>query len=95
MKIMCEWIPIKTRPATEEEKVHYKGHLCVLLDDEFEILDCPLPEDGQEVLVTYGGYVYLDVFCRDYDGCYFEDCPMEDVTAWMPLPEPFKKEVEE
>ena len=79
-----EWIPIKTRELTEEEKEEYPD--CTF------IYDCKLPEDGEEVLVTtWCGDVSMDTFCRD-DGCYFEyGCDEGDVIAWMPKPEPYKK----
>jgi hypothetical protein len=84
------WIPIKTRPMTEEEKEEY----------EYEypyIYDCPLPDDGQDVFITTcRGNVTVDTFCRDYEGCYFETyCDDGDVVAWMPLLEPYKAESEE
>lgn len=90
-----EWIPIKTRALTEEEKKEY---------EESEIgefisymYDCPLPNDGEEVLVTNCvGSVVLDTFCRDYEGCYFEcNCDEGDVLAWQPLPKPYKAESED
>lgn len=81
------WIPIKTRPMTEEERGGYK---IVGVD---WIYDCPLPESGQDVLVStkYGYGVDITTFYDD-DGCYFECYEDEgDVLAWMPLPEPYKK----
>lgn len=77
-----KWIPMTTRPMTEEEREHYREWSDV---DEAMIFDCELPEDGQEVLVSYGGYVCVDTFCKD-DGCYFEGVDIDDVDAWMPLP---------
>ena len=79
-----EWIPIKTRELTEEEKKEYPD--CTFM------YDCPLPDDGEEVLVTtWCGNVALDTFCRD-DGCYFEyGCDEGDVIAWQRLPEPYKE----
>lgn len=80
------WIPIKTRPMTEEEKEEI-GH-------EYAFMyDCPLPEDGQEVLITdcYGN-VEIDTFYRDYEGFYFENnCDDGEVIAWMPKPEGHKE----
>jgi len=81
------WIPLKTRPMTEEEMTFYSEWA----EYGAEIFDCHLPEDGQEVLVSYGGYVCIDTFCKD-DGCYFEGVEIDDVEAWMPLPEPYKAE---
>ncbi len=83
-KTIGQWIPIKTRELTEEEKEEYPD--CTFM------YDCRLPEDGEEVLVTtWAGNVSVDTFCRD-DGCYFEyGCDEGDVIAWMPMPEPYKK----
>lgn len=84
-KTQGEWIPIKTRELTEEEKEEYP-------DCEFAY-DCKLPDDGEEVLVTSRcGYVALYTFCID-EGCYFENyCDDGDVIAWQHLPKPYKEE---
>lgn len=85
-----EWIPIKTRPLTEEEKAE--------MDTESPYMyDCPLPDDGEEVEVTtYSGDVAMDIFCRDPEGCYFEHyCDDGDVLAWKHKPEPYKAESED
>lgn len=82
------WIPMTTRPMTEEEREHYREWSDV---DGDMIFDCELPEDGQEVLVSSGGYVCVDTFCTD-DGCYFEGVDIEDVDAWMPKPPSYKVE---
>ena len=91
MREQTRWIPIKTRPLTEEEKAE--------MDTESDYMyACPLPDDGEEVEVTtYLGDVTLDVFCRDSsDGCYFEHyCDDGDVLAWRHKPEPYKVESEE
>lgn len=83
------WIPIKTRPMTEEEKEE--------METEYDYMyACELPEDGQDVLVTdWCGNVELDTFCRDYpNGCYFEsNCDDDEVKAWMPLPEPYVSDI--
>ena len=83
------WIAIKTRPMTEEEKEYYSEY-------HFEgnglIYECPLPEDGQEVLITskYGG-VDKTTFYTDC-GNYFENYEdYDEVIAWQPLPEPYKE----
>ena len=87
-----EWIPFTKRPMTEEEREHYTEWSDMNIDD-FMIFDCPLPEDGQEVLISYGGMVMIDVFIRDEtDGCYFESAEIDDVEAWMPLPEGYRGE---
>ena len=78
------WIPIKTRPMTEEEKEYYSEYL---FGGNGLIYECPLPEDGQEVLVTskYGS-VDKTTFYTDC-GNYFENYEdYDEVIAWQPLP---------
>lgn len=83
------WIPVKTRPMTEEEKEYYS-------EFHFEgngiIYECPLPDDGQEVLITSKfGSVEKTTFYTDC-GNYFENYEdYDEVIAWMPLPESYKE----
>ena len=87
---MSTWVPIKTRPLTEEEKERCSNLGIPMADFAY---DCPLPENEQDVLVTdcYGN-VELDTFCVD-DGSYFENnCDDGDVVAQMLLPKPYKGE---
>ena len=85
-----KWIPIKTRPLTDREKEEY-ADLGYSEDSINSMYDCPLPEDGEEVLITTRhDEVTTDTFYRD-EGCYFETyCDEDDVKAWMPLPEPYE-----
>lgn len=88
-----EWIPIKMRPGTDEEYEEFSQYGDCPRED-FRVFECPLPDDDQEVLVTTRwGAVCTDIWYRDVDCCYFEDySDDDDVIAWMPLPEPYKKE---
>lgn len=87
---VARWIPLTTRPMDDDEKEHYKEQLEYL--DGARIFNCPLPDDGQEVLITIYGGTEIDTFIKDEnDGCYFEGRDIEDVRAWMPLPDPYKK----
>lgn len=90
-----KWIPLTQRPMTEEETEHYFEYADTRIDDTYIILDCPLPDDGQEVWVSWGDMVGADVFRKDYDGCYFEGVDIDDVDAWMPLPKPYKPQERE
>lgn len=83
------WIPVKTRPMTEEEKEHYSEYL---VDGNGMIYECTLPNDGQEVLITSKfGHVDKTIFCTDC-GNYFENYEdYDEVVAWQPLPEPYKE----
>lgn len=92
---MSDWIPIESRPMTEEERKEYNEETGYNLNADEAIIYCGrLPDDGQEVLIysKYGG-VLIDTFCSDTEGCYF-DChgDMDGITHWMPLPEPPKEE---
>jgi len=91
---VCEWIPMTKRPMTDDEKEYYKEELEYC--DDAEIFDCKLPEDDEEVLITMNGWVTIDTFDRDFtDGCSFEGYDIDDVKAWMPLPEPYKPQESE
>lgn len=84
---MNNWIPFTVRELDEEER---KEH-----PDWCYIMDCQVPDDGEEILVTNGKYVWIDTFCED-DGFYLDGGNelVEEVTAWMPLPEPYNKDME-
>ena len=90
-----KWIALVARPMTNEEREYYSEQLDYC-DGDAAIYNCPLPEEGQEVLITTcTGGVLIDTFFNDYDGCGFEGYDIEDVKAWMPLPEPYKAESED
>lgn len=89
---MSGWIPITMRPMTAEEIEH---HVILNCMDDGMILTCPIPEDGQEVLITIDGEVLMDTFCQGIEGCYFDTYEIECISAWMPLPEPYKAENED
>ena len=78
-----KWIPFKEREADTEEKEMYGCDM---------MLDCKLPDDGQEIIVTYAnGYVGTDLFVRDGYECYLENSEIvTQAIAWMPVPEPYK-----
>jgi|GEM_PF-2056640 hypothetical protein len=81
-----QWIPFKYRKMTDEEKESYST-------DYDTILDCELPEEGQPILVSDGKSAWEDFFMRDGDLCYLDvTCDIEEGMAWMPMPEPYKKD---
>lgn len=84
------WIPIKTRPGTDEEYETF-GMYDDCPREDFRVFDCPLPDDGQEVLVTtQWGNVCIDIWHSDDCGSYFEDnYDDDDVIAWMPMPKAY------
>ena len=83
-------------------KIDWIPVTCEKENDREWTLTCPLPEDGEKVLFTLNGGVFLDTVYIDVDpatGCnlYYTDSGVElmDCTAWMPLPEPYRAESEE
>lgn len=78
------WIPFTMREVTAEEKEVYP--------EWDSILDCKLPDDGEEILVSNGKYVWLDTFINDCDGCYLDGGDDVEGLAWQPLPEPWRGE---
>ena len=91
---MSEWIPVKIRKMTEEEKKYYKDH--DLFCEADEIFDCPMPEHEQEILITreVGGKRIVEPDqCFNEDGYeLWSDIDWADVIAWMPYPKPYKEE---
>jgi len=96
-----QWIPITYRPMTEEEKtklfIKY-GEGAVY--ENMKAFDCPMPDDGQKVLLSTKWGIWMDIGDNDIDGegfiCYGleERGDFDNVLAWMPLPEPYKEEGE-
>lgn len=80
------WIPFTERELTAEEQEEHP--------DWCYIMECPLPDDGQEVLISDGKWVWQDAFHID-DGCYLDSDRELEGCAWMPLPEPYKGGEEE
>ncbi len=92
-----EWIPITYRPMTEEEEKELCEEFGIkegsLEDWEKRVFTCKLPDDGQEILVSYyGKHVQEDICSWDEYGCGLENNgDWDGVDAWMPKPEPYKK----
>jgi hypothetical protein len=78
-----KWIPFTKRELTAEEQEEHP-EWCY-------IMECPLPDDGQEILVSDGRRVWQDEFYVDDDGCYLDSDSDFDGCAWMPKPEPYKE----
>ena len=97
-KDMRRWIPIKTRPLTDEELKSLSQYYGSNYKDTAEewAFDCPMPEDGQEILISTSWGVstdYCKFDCTDEGfGLYsLEDLgDWDHVKAWMPMPKPYK-----
>jgi hypothetical protein len=62
-------------------------------DLKMDMLQCEIPEDEEEILVTDGKSVWSDTFMRDGMECYLDSGNdlIITVIAWQPLPEPFRE----
>lgn len=89
------WIPVKWHEISEEEREREEYP-----EEWLTMLDCLMPNDAEEILVTIKssrGVLYVEK-----DICYVDDGYsldsgsdwIDDVVAWMPLPQPYKAESE-
>jgi hypothetical protein len=77
------WIKFTTRELDEEEREEYP---------EWDyILDCPTPDDGQEIFVSNGRSVWKDEFIKNGVECYLDGGEDLEGLWWMPLPDPPKE----
>ena len=86
-----KWIPVKFRPMDSEEREYFEEQFGEELADEDAVMfDCPMPEDGQEILVSYRKWISMDK-CEIDGGCYGLEGngDWDGVIAWTPLPEPY------
>lgn len=92
------WIPVKYRPCDDEEFEDMKKLFGEdIVRDDFPFFDCPMPDDGQEILITTVWGVEKDTceYDRDYGYTLEGRGDWEGVTAWMPSPKPYVKGGEE
>lgn len=87
-----KWIPVTSREMTEEERNEYN----LAYDDNItHIITGPLPDDGDEILISRnnGKWVDLVVFSNDDYGVGDENGNdwLTEVDAWMPLPKGYIK----
>lgn len=79
------WIPVRFRETTDEDGID---------KEEFPlIIDCHMPEDGEEIIVTYKNGTVAQDTCFNDDGYYLDSGNdwLDDVLAWQPLPERYIK----
>lgn len=84
--LLIKWIPFKLREMDEEEKECYG-------EFGFQLLDCPLPDDDEEILITLkDGYVEQDTFLRDGVECYLDGGGEfgTEIIAWASKPKGYK-----
>ena len=87
LKNKNEWIPVRWHEITEEERERedYPKYW-------ERYLDCEMPDDGEDILTMTKYGVIADIGYNDYE-YYLESGRdwIDDVTAWMPFPEPYKE----
>ena len=84
--MILKWIPVKWHVILDAEWEE-EG----IPDDIVYYLDCPMPEDGEEIIVTDGKRVWTDENSIDIVGhCLESGNDWKDIKAWMPLPERYK-----
>ena len=82
------WIPFVQREMTEDEKESFG-------DFNF-MLDCQLPDEDEEILITYKFkdelYVYVDTFMRDGSECYLDSGRdfVTEAVAWSKKPQTYQ-----
>lgn len=82
------WTPVKYHQISEKERAEES-----ISNDIQYILDCKMPDDGQEILITDGKTTWQDTSFIDCDGYYLDsNYDWIDITAWQPLPEPYKED---
>ena len=90
------WIPITTRPMTDEERTIISERFGFDIEyDEPFVFTSPMPDDGQKILVSYRQWISIDK-CEIDNGYYglADNDDWDGVVAWMPLPEPYKEVTE-
>ena len=82
------WIPVKYHQISEKERAEES-----ISNDMQYMLDCKMPDDGQEILVTNGETTWQDTSFIDCDGYYLDsNYDWIEITAWRPLPDPYKED---
>ena len=82
------WTPVKYHQMSEKEREEE----CISKNIQY-MLDCKMPDDGQEILVTNGESTWQDTSFIDCDGYYLDSgYDWIEITAWQPLPEPYKED---
>lgn len=88
------WIPVVTRPMTEDEYKEYEENVGWLDESDRYLFVGQMPEDGQEILISTKYGVSFDMCLYDPEYGYGLDNhdDWDGVLAWMPLPKPYEKE---
>lgn len=84
--VVLQWHKLIFRNLTPEEEKEYANF-------DWSYMVENLPDYGEEVLVTDGKNVWIDSFDEDaYVYLSGTDSDLDNVIAWMELPEPYRGE---
>jgi len=88
-----EWIPVTYRDMDAEEIEQWEAEYGTLAEEDKKVFSCPMPEDGQDILISTKYGVSSDTCCYDGDAYWLDmHDDWDDVDAWMPYPKPYKKD---
>jgi len=85
--IIPEWNELIVKELTPDDEEYTKHKWMYIVEN--------LPEYNEDVLVTDGSDVWMDTFDEDINGEIYLSttcCTVDEVTAWMPLPNPYTGE---
>ena len=85
--VIPEWNEIIFKELTPEDEEYTKHKWMYIIEN--------LPEYNEDVIVTDGIDVWIDAFDEAIDGevyLFGTGGNIDEVTAWMPLPEPYTGE---
>ena len=86
------WHKLNERPLTDAEKSEFSEHGYSDFEIPEYMFDCPMPDDGQEILIATEWGVDKDVCCADTDDWGNQSFGLEgsgdwdDVIAWAEKP---------
>lgn len=102
--LICYMIRRDLYPLPSDDEIYNAQMVLLKLVDKAEsfewipfemeegFLYCQIPDVDEEILVTDGKHVWQDTWI-EYDDGYALDSnyELDEVTAWMPLPKPYKE----
>lgn len=85
-----QWHVLTRRPMDEDKRKEWSEWLGYDIEYDDAYIYSNLPDDEKEVIIcTHNGHVCTDIYYNN-DGSYFDNHELDEVVAWMPLPEPWK-----